>query len=97
VALRDPEMGATTYTVAYIDKGLADGIIPGDVFEIYRLQKDVPDPDRGGKVRLSDLVVGAVQVLSVRNNTASAYISASSVADIKAGETIRLVKKVPGR
>ncbi|HBE73808.1 MAG TPA: hypothetical protein DDW31_06975 [candidate division Zixibacteria bacterium] len=97
VALREPEMAATTYKVAYIDKGLADGIIPGDVFEIYRVQKNVPDPDRGGSVRLSDLTVGALQVLSVRNNTSTAYISASSVEDIKTGETIRLVKKVPGR
>lgn len=95
VALREPELAATTYKVAYIDKGLADGIVPGDVFEIYRVQKDVPDPDRGGSVKLSDLVLGAVQVLAVRNNTASAYISASRVEDIKVGETIRLVKKMP--
>jgi len=97
VALREPEMAATTYKVAYIDKGLADGIMPGDVFEIYREQKDYPDPDRGGKVRLSDLKVGAVQVLAVRNNTSSAYISASYVENIKPGETIRLVKKVPAQ
>lgn len=97
VSLREPELAATTYKVAYIDKGLADGIMPGDVFEIYRVQKNVADPDRGGSVRLSDLTVGAVQVLSVRNATATAYISASSVEDIKAGETIRLVKKIPSR
>jgi hypothetical protein len=97
VALRQPELAATTYQVAYIDKGLAEGIVPGDVFEIYRTQKDIPDPDKGGKVKLPDLVVGAVQVLAVRNNTASAYISASYVEDIKVGETIRLVKKMPGQ
>lgn len=97
VALREPELAATTYKVAYIDKGLADGIMPGDVFEIYRVQKDYPDPDHGGQVRLPDLVVGAVQVLAARNNTASAYISASTVENIKAGETIRLIKKVPGQ
>lgn len=95
VALREPELAATTYKVAYIDKGLADGIVPGDVFEIYRVQKEASDPDRGGSVKLSDLVVGAVQVLAVRNNTASAYISASRVEDVKVGETIRLVKKMP--
>lgn len=95
VALREPELAATTYKIAYIDKGLADGIMPGDVFEIYRVQKEVSDPDRGGSVKLPELVVGAVQVLAVRNNTASAYISASTVEDIKVGETIRLVKSIP--
>jgi len=71
--------------------------MPGDVYEIYRKQSEVADPDRGGKIRLPDRVVGTVQVLAVRNNTSSAYISSSCVEDIKVGETIRLVKQVPGR
>lgn len=97
VALAQPELAATTYKVAYIDKGLADGVMPGDIYEIYRKQPEVSDPDRGGKIRLPDRVVGTVQVLAVRNNTSSAYISSSYVEDIKVGETIRLVKQVPGR
>lgn len=97
VALAEPELAATTYKVAYIDRGLADGVMPGDVYEIYRKQSEVADPDRGGKIRLPDRVVGTVQVLAVRNNTSSAYISSSCVEDIKVGETIRLVKQVPGR
>jgi len=97
VAVRNPDMALTTYKVVYIDKGLADGIMPGDVFEIYRVQPEAADPDRGGKVALTDKVIGAAQVLAVRNNTASAYLSGSYTESIKVGDRIRLVKQMPGR
>jgi len=97
VAFKQPETSATEYKVVYIDKGLANGIMPGDIFEIYRDGTKANDPDRGGKNVLPELVVGTLQVLSVRNNTAAAFINQSSVEDIKVGEKIRLIKQVPTR
>jgi hypothetical protein len=97
VAVRNPDLALTSYKVVYIDKGLADGTMPGDVYEIYRVQPQAADPDRGGKVALSDRVIGTVQVLAVRNNTASAYIAESYTETIKVGDQIRLVKQMPGQ
>jgi LysM repeat protein len=97
VAIKQVEHAATAYKVVYIDKGLANGIMPGDVFEIYRTGTKASDPDRGGKNQLPELVIGRLQVLLVRNNTAAAFICKSSVEDIKVGEKIRLIKQVPTR
>ncbi len=97
VALKQSNAAATEYKIVYIDKGLTEGIMPGDVFEIYRSGAKAADPDRGGKNLLPELVIGQLQVLAVRNNTSSAFISNSTVEDIKVGEKIRLIKQVPTR
>lgn len=97
VAFKQSDVTATEYKVVYIDKGLANGIMPGDVFEIYRTGDKASDPDRGGKNIIPELVIGRLQVLSVRNNTSAAFISNSNIEDIKVGEKIRLIKQVPSR
>jgi hypothetical protein len=97
VALKQSNTSATEYKVVYIDKGLANGIMPGDVFEIYRSGTKASDPDRGGKNILPELVIGQLQVLSARNNTSAAVIINSKVEDIVVGEKIRLIKQVPTR
>ncbi len=97
VAFKQINTTATEYKVVYIDKGLANGIMPGDVFEIYRTGTKASDPDRGGKNILPELIIGRLQVLSARNNTAAAVITNSRVEDIVVGEKIRLIKQVPAR
>ncbi len=97
VALKQANTSATEYKVVYIDKGLANGIMPGDVFEMFRAGTKANDPDRGGKNLLPELIIGQLQVLSVRNNTAAAVITNSNVEDIQVGEKIRLIKQVPTR
>lgn len=97
VAVKQQGIAVTEYKTVYIDKGLANGIMPGDVFEIYRTGTKAKDPDRGGSQILPDLVVGHLQVLAVRNNTAAAVLVNSKVEDIQAGERIRLIKQVPSR
>ncbi|HAD82469.1 MAG: hypothetical protein A2509_08835 [Candidatus Edwardsbacteria bacterium RIFOXYD12_FULL_50_11] len=97
VAFKQTNATATEYKVAYIDQGLANGIMPGDVFEIYRTGTMASDPDRGGKNILPELIIGQLQVLSARNNTAAAVITNSKVEDIVVGEKIRLIKQVPTR
>jgi len=97
VAFKQTNASATEYKMVYIDKGLANGIMPGDVFEIYRTGTKASDPDRGGKNVLPELIIGRLQVLSARNNTAAAVITNSKVEDIVVGEKIRLIKQVPTR
>ncbi len=105
VERKDPrvEINSTYYTV-YIDLGVANGIMPGDVFEIYHRdpatghQKPIKATVAGRKgepLPLPDEVVGKLQVLAVRNTTATAFLSASETANIKVGDPIRLIKKVP--
>jgi hypothetical protein len=105
VERRDPsvEINSTFFTV-YIDLGVANGIMPGDVFEIYHrdpatghqkpIRATVPGR-KGEPLPLPDEVVGKLQVLAVRNTTATAFLSASETANIKVGDPIRLIKKVP--
>ncbi len=94
VAFRDRRDLNALNKVVYIDRGTADGIMPGDVFEIYRLQQPVQDPSRKVKSKVSEIVMGRLQVLAVRNGTAAAYVSALTIEDIREGELIRLVKQV---
>ena len=83
----------TLNEVVFIDRGLADGITPGDVFEIYRTQPLVQDPDRKMKSKLPDIVMGRLQVLAVRNGTAAAYVCKVTMEGIREGDHVRLVKQ----
>jgi len=81
--------------ILYIDLGTADGIMPGDVFEIYRPQDKARDPDRGQLSELPVIVLGHLQVLAVRNSTATAYVNRAHREGIAEGERIRLIKQLP--
>lgn len=94
VAFRDVREAGTFHEIVYIDLGTAEGIMPGDIFEIYRPQAKAKDPDRGQTSELPVIVLGQLQVLGVRNNTATAYIAKSHLEGIKEGERIRLIKQV---
>lgn len=104
VDVKDKNKTITTFDIAYIDRGIAHGILPGDVFEIYHRDVGkghkeaikVSVPDRKEKLPLPDEVVGRLQVLAVRNNTATVFISNSETSNIKIGDPIRLIKKMPG-
>jgi hypothetical protein len=106
VERKDPTLEVnTTFQTVYIDLGVANGITPGDIFEIYHrdpatghkkpIMANVPER-QGGALPLPDEVVGKLQVLSVRNTTATAYLASSEATGIAVGDPIRLIKKVPG-
>jgi hypothetical protein len=106
VERKDPSLEInTTYQTVYIDLGVGNGIMPGDVFEVYHRdpktghQKPIQATvaaRKGAPLPLPDEIVGKVQVLAVRNTTATAFLAGSETANIKIGDPIRLVKKVPG-
>lgn len=94
VAWREPREANTFNEIAYIDLGTADGIMPGDVFEIYRPQGKIKDPDRKQESTLPVIGLGNLQVLAVRNSTATAYVSKLFLEGIKEGERIRLIRQL---
>ncbi|MEW6686971.1 MAG: LysM peptidoglycan-binding domain-containing protein [Candidatus Edwardsbacteria bacterium] len=96
VETKEKDKVITTHDIAYIDKGLASGIMPGDVFEIYHQGEKVKNLEKKEEIQLPPQIVGRLQVLSVRNNTAAVYICNSKVTEIKVGDPIRLIKKIPG-
>jgi len=97
VAFRDPGDIRKPFEICYIDKGEESGVKFGDVFEIYRSERTMADPETGRILEISDLVVGELQVLRPKGSTSSAYLtSINGSLDIKTGETLRLVKRIPG-
>ncbi len=69
------------HSIAYIDLGSLDGISCGDVFKIFRPKgKDLPEE-----------IVGELQVLSTRSNTATTYFRWTRTAErFHRGDRIRL-------
>ncbi|HTY07734.1 MAG TPA: LysM peptidoglycan-binding domain-containing protein [Candidatus Edwardsbacteria bacterium] len=91
VAFRGPRDLNALNAILYIDRGTADGIMPGDVFEIYRPQGKA---GAGDAATLPVIVLGQLQVLTVRNGTAAASVIKETVEDIREGDHIRLIKQV---
>jgi len=84
------------FDIVYIDNGSLGGLQIGDVFEVYRTGKWKKDPDTGDKVQLPDDIVGGLQVLKLKENSATAYmISINGQIDVARGETIRLISRLP--
>ena len=97
VAFRDPSNVPKPFDIVYIDQGEMSGVMVGDVFEIYRGKRNMGDPETGKKLDISDLIVGELQILRPKGVTSSAYITATNGhLDIRVGETLRLVKRIPG-
>ena len=84
------------FHIVYINLGAADGIGVGDYFEIFREGIKVGDPGPKGKVKLPEVKIGALQVLTATNESSTCYITdIYSNMDIEAGETIRLIGRGP--
>ncbi|MCH7761090.1 hypothetical protein IIA15_06780, partial [candidate division TA06 bacterium] len=97
VAFRDPGDISKPFDIVYIDLGEESGVIVGDVFEIYRGDRTMDDPETGEPRAISDLIVGELQVLRPKDATSSAFLTATNgYLDIQIGETLRLVKRIPG-
>ena len=83
--IRTPQM------YLYIDKGSADGVALGDIFEIRRRSGGI---SQDGTVKTDELM-GTMQVVHVRDKHASAVLLGIKYADIKAGAIVRQVAKLP--
>jgi hypothetical protein len=88
VALRDNHTLAGQLQVVFLDKGRADGVAMGDVFEVYRAATG----EVGGA---SEEVRVQLLVVHTREHSASAIVVGMSNPAINAGMPVRLIKKMP--
>jgi len=95
IVARDDKMGILfTSDIVYIDIGEANGAKLGDVFEIYRKGRESKDVESGEKIELSDVKVGVLQIIKLKENTSTCYIkSIEKKTDVDVGETIRLIAR----
>ena len=82
--LKAPQM------VVFLDKGRRDGVAAGDLFEIRRTPRRLPD----GAIRVDD-VMATLQVVHVRERTATARLLNIVSPDIEPGTQVRQVAKLP--
>ena len=82
--LKAPQM------VVFLDKGRQDGVAPGDLFEIRRRAERLPD----GRQLIND-VMATLQVVHVRDHSATARLLNILSPDIPPGTDARQVAKLP--
>ncbi|MGH7508290.1 MAG: LysM peptidoglycan-binding domain-containing protein [Gemmatimonadales bacterium] len=82
--LKEPQM------VVFIDKGRENGVAPGDLFEVRRRARQLPD----GTLRVNE-VMATLQVVHVRDRTATALVLNVISPDIPPGTDVLQVAKLP--
>ncbi|MGH7537891.1 MAG: LysM peptidoglycan-binding domain-containing protein [Gemmatimonadales bacterium] len=88
IELRDRHVLANAQQVLFIDKGRADGVAMGDVFEAYRpASREVGG--RSEEVRVQMIVV------HTREHTASALVIGVTNPAVPSGMPVRMIKKMP--
>ena len=75
------------YTVAFIDKGLADNIAVGQQYSIYNRQI-VPKPDGEGEMRMPPVDFGSFLVLHTEQTTATVIVT-NAYNNVPAGSQFR--------
>jgi hypothetical protein len=76
--------------VVFLDKGRKDGVAPGDLFEVRRQPERLSD----GTIRIDD-VMATLQVVHVRERSATARLLNIISPDIAPGTEARQVAKLP--
>lgn len=97
VALEGYILGNKNDTVAmgkneiiYIDRGAQDGVVPGNIFEVYLPGETKMDPATGRMATLTDQVIGKLVVLDARPTT-SVTLAIASNREFAPGYHIRMV------
>ena len=88
IGMRDQHVLAGSQQVVFVDKGRADGVALGDVFEVYRAASE----EVGGR---SEEVRVQLIVVHTREHTASALVIGVVNPSIPVGSPVRLIKKMP--
>ena len=88
IEMRDEHVLATVQQVVFLDKGRADGVTLGDVFEAYR-------PASGEVGARSEEVRVQLLVAHTREHTSSAIVIGMSNPQLIPGMPVRLIKKMP--
>jgi LysM repeat protein len=88
IVSRDLHPLAATQQIYFLDKGRADGVALGDVFEAYR-------PATGEPGSPSEEVRLQLMVVHTRDHSSSALVIGIANPDVGPGMPVRLVKKMP--
>ncbi|MEW6775314.1 MAG: LysM peptidoglycan-binding domain-containing protein [Bdellovibrionota bacterium] len=75
IAAREKKLSISTEDIVYIDRGTKDGVEVGNVFSIYRPNRDVADPEVGDRVELPRFYVGELTVIRTSATTATCLIT----------------------
>jgi hypothetical protein len=96
VAARDERDMIWPFDVVYIDKGMDNGVLPGDIFTVHQPGMVKRDRATGDAMAFPEMIVGSIQVISVSDFTAAAYVAGISEENkMKIGDVVRLHAKVP--
>jgi LysM domain-containing protein len=85
---RDPHPIANAQQILFLDKGRADGVVPGDLFEIYR-----PASNLVGGASEQPLVV--VEIVHTRQHSCSGLVLGITHPHVPEGTPARLIRKMP--
>ena len=88
IAARDPHTITSAQQILFIDRGRAEGIVPGDVFEVYR-----PATERPGSA--SEETRAILLVVHTREHSAAGLVIGLRNPDLTPGLPVRLIKKMP--
>src|SRR5881296_2454464 len=88
IAERDLHALAGPQQIVFINRGRAEGVIPGDVFEVFRPAAGVPGT-------ASEQVQVVLQIVHTRDHSASGLILNIGHPKLVPGMPVRLIRKMP--
>jgi LysM repeat protein len=88
LASRDERPIAGPQQFFFIDKGRSDGVVPGDVFEVYR-------PATGEVGSPSEEVRAILMIVHTREHSATGLVLQIMHPGLEPGTPVRLIKKMP--
>ena len=88
IGLRDEQDLSAVQDFAFIDQGRAAGVVPGDMFEIFR-------PAAGEPGTPSEEVLATLLIVHTRERTATGIVVGTRRGDLKPGLPVRLTRKMP--
>jgi len=88
IAERDLHVLAGPQQIVFINRGRAEGVIPGDVFEVFRPAAGVPGT-------ASEQVQVVLQIVHTRDHSASGLILNIGHPKLVPGMPVRLIRKMP--
>jgi len=89
IDMRDPHPLPGQRNIVFIDRGREDGLTAGDIFEVLRPNPPEASPDAPPQQ------VAIIEVVHVRQHSASAALVQISGLGVKAGAPVRLIRKMP--
>ena len=82
---RDVHAISLTQQIVFIDRGRVDGVVPGDVFQLYVGQAGTPSED----------VRAVVEIVHTRDHSSSGLVLTLKNPQLIPGVPVRLIRKMP--